>query len=594
MSSTQRRGRRHVPWYRKITRGHVGMVGIAVVLLFLAYFGIQAARASSSLKLAASQAEVLQNQIVSGDDVSAKLTLQELQESTARADRTTSGPMWKLGAKLPFVGDNIEAVQTVSRVAHNISSDALPPVVALSNQINLNTYSPRDGKVDIKAINKIAPDVSKVLTALTAAQKDLGGIDPGSLLVPLRGPVSTIQAKVDDATSAADSADLAAKLLPDMLGQKGTRRYLLMVQNNAEIRSTGGIPGSYAILKAENGKLSMGFQGSYQDLKQFPEPVVPISKDEARVFPRTLVTNILDTTVTPDFPRTAQIAKAMVQRGLNTKVDGVISVDPVAMSYILAGTGPVKLQGGVVIDQNNAVDLLLSKTYLLLKDPEQQDSVFEIAARRIFDVVKQGRGEPRLVIDGLVKAASENRLMVWSSHKSEQALLQPSPLSGQLSGNAGRVPHVGLYLGDAASTKMEYYLDYHTTVAADRCLRGDVQEISTTTEVTSNAPTKLPKSVTGDGGFTPKGTMRLVLRFYSPYAGGFTSVRIDGNDKTVYADTDHGRNVTKVLLTIKPQQTYKITTSMISGPHQDGDPVFSTTPGIDSTPNDVVTKSACS
>lgn len=594
MSASQQRGRRHVPWYRKITRGHVGMVGIALVLLFLLYFAIQATRASSSLRLAASQAEVLQSQIVSGDDASAKITLQELQRSTARADETTGGPMWKVGAKLPFVGDNIEAVQTVSRVAHDISTDALPPVVDLANQINVNTYSPRDGKIDIAAINEIAPTVSRVAKALTAAQKDLRRIDANSLLVPLRGPVSTIQFKIGNARSAADSADLAAKLLPDMLGQKETRRYLLLVQNNAEIRSTGGIPGSFAILKAEGGKLSMGFQGSYQDLKQFPEPVVPITKNENAVFAQTLVTNILDTTITPDFPRTGEIAKAMAAKGLDTKVDGVISVDPVAMSYVLAGTGPVKLQGGVVIDQNNAVDLLLSKTYQLLKDPEEQDSVFEIAARAIFDVVKEGRGEPRLVIDGLVKSASENRLMVWSSHKSEQSLIEPSALSGQLSGNGGRVPHVGLYLGDAASTKMEYYLDYSTTMAVGRCLRGDVQELTTTTTLASRAPAKLPKSVTGDGRYTPRGTMRLILRFYSPYAGGFTEVQVNGKQQTVYADSHRGRNVTKVLLTVRPQQSYTIKTSMISGPGQDGDPVFSTTPGIQSTPNDVSIKSACS
>jgi hypothetical protein len=292
MSTTRQHGRHHVPWYRRITRGHVGLLLLVLVLVLLGYFAIQAARANSSLKLAASQAEVLQNQIVSGDDVSAKLTLQELQSSTDRAARITDGPMWKLGAKLPFVGDNVEAVQIVSRVAHDISVDALPPVVALSNQINLDTYSPRDGKVDLKAIAKIAPSVSTAAGALTAAQKDLDEIDANSLLVPLRGPVGTIQSKIDNATAAADSADLAAKLLPDMLGQKGTRRYLLMVQNNAEIRSTGGIPGSLAILKAKDGKLSMGFQGSYQDLKQFPEPVVPITKNEARIFPRTLVTNI--------------------------------------------------------------------------------------------------------------------------------------------------------------------------------------------------------------------------------------------------------------------------------------------------------------
>ncbi|KQV75313.1 hypothetical protein ASC61_10040 [Aeromicrobium sp. Root344] len=596
MSSTQRR-RGHKPWYRQITRDRVFMALLGLVVLLLLLFAFQALRANSSLRLAASQSELLQNQIVAGDDTAAKATLSSLQESTSRARSTTDGPLWDLGAHVPFFGRNIDAVQTVSRVMDDVSTQALPPVVALSKEINLNTYSPHDGKVDLAAINKIAPSVNTVTDALTAAQKELSDIDAQSLLVPLRGPVSTIQFKVDSAKAAADSSNLAAKLLPEMLGQQETRRYLLLIQNNAEIRSTGGISGSYAILKAKKGKLSMGFQGSIQDLKQFSEPVLPMTKNEATVFSPTLVTNLLDANMTPDFPRTAEIAKAMVAKGLDTKVDGVISVDPVAMSYILAGTGPIRIPNGPAFDQNNAVDLLLNKTYVLLKDRDQQDAVFKVAARAIFDAVKAGRSDSRLVIDGLVKAASENRLMVWSSHKSEQTLIEPSGVSGELSGNGGKVPHVGLYFGDAASTKMEYYLDYNTSMSVGRCLRDDVQEINTTTELTSNAPANaadLPKAVTGNGLYTPRGTMRLLLRFYSPYAGGFTDVRVNGVKQTVYADTHRGRNVTKVLLTVKPQQSYTIRTSMISGPHQPGDPVFSTTPGVHSMQNDVSIKSACS
>ena len=595
--STKQRGRGHKAWYRQITRDRVLLALLGVLVLLLLLFALQAIRANSSLRLAASQAELLQNQIVAGDDVAAKATLASLQDSTSRARSTTDGPLWDLGAHVPLFGRNVEAVQTVSRVMDDVSTDALPPVVALSKQINLNTYSPHDGKVDLKAINDIAPSVNTVAQALAAAQKELKDVDPDSLLVPLRGPVSTIKFKIDSAKSAADSGNLAAKLLPDMLGQKETRRYLLMVQNNAEIRSTGGIAGSFSILTAKNGKLSMGFQGSIQDLRPLDKPILPLTKSEQAVFSNDLGTNLLDANFTPDFPRTGQLAQAMVAKGLDTKVDGVISVDPVALSYVLAGTGPIRIPGGPVLDQTNAVDLLLNKTYVLLKDRDQQDSVFEVAARSIFDVVKEGRGDSRLVIDGLVKSASENRLMVWSSHESEQALIEPSGVSGELSGNGGRTPHVGLYLGDAASTKMEYYLDYNTTVSVGRCLRGDVQEINTTTELTSNAPANaadLPKAVTGNGSFTPRGTMRLILRFYSPYAGGFTDVRVNGQKQTVYADTHRGRNVTKVLLTVKPQQSYTISTSMISGPGEDGDPVFSTTPGVHSMQNDVSIKSACS
>lgn len=597
VSSTQRR-RGHRPWYTRITRDRVLIALLAVLVLLLLLFALQALRANSSLRLAASQAELLQNQIVAGDDAAAKETLASLQDSAGRAHSTTDGVLWNVGSKVPWLGKNVEAVQTVSRVVDDISTEAMPPVVALTKEINLNTFSPRNGKVNLAAINEIAPSVAKVEEALDGARDELDGIEADSLLVPLRGPVGTIQFKIDSAYSAAESADLAARLLPPMLGGDGTRRYLLMVQNNAEVRSTGGIAGSYAILKAKDGRLSMGFQGSIQDLKQFSEPVLPMTKGEARIFAPTLVTNLLDSNFTPDFPRTGEIAKAMVEKGLDTDVDGVLSVDPVALGYILAGTGPVKIKGSpVVLDQTNAVDLLLNKTYTLLPDRDQQDAVFKTAARSIFDVVKRGRGEPRLVIDGMVRSAEENRLLVWSSHPEEQDLIQPSALSGELSGNGGRTPHVGLYLGDAASTKMEYYLNYRTNVTAGRCLAGDIQEISTTTELVSEAPAnaaKLPKAVTGNGLFTPRGTMRLILRFYSPYAGGFTDVRVNGKPQTVYADTHRGRNVTKVLLTVDPQQSYTITTNMISGRGQDLDGVFSTTPGARPTQNDVPFKSACS
>ncbi len=591
------RRRRHRPWYRKISRAQIGVAIGAVLALVGLLFLWDAARASSALRLAGSQAQVLQDQIVAGDDVSAARTLSGLQASAHRARVLTDGPLWNIGSKIPFVGNNVAAVQTVSDVIDNIATDALPPVVRLSKQINLNTFSPHNGKVDLKAIQKIAPSVAVASTALDAARHKLDGINADSLLVPLRAPVNAITVKIDSAQSAAYSSNLAARLLPEMLGGTKTQHYLLLIQNNAEVRSTGGISGSFSILTAARGKLSMGFQGSIQDLLPFQKPVAPMTNDEQGVFPPTLVTDIRDANFTPDFPRTGEITAAMVAAGLNQPVDGVISVDPVAMSYILAGTGPVKAGPGLVIDQANAVDVLLNSVYLANQDPTAQDNVFKLAARNIFNIVKSGKGESRLIISGLVRAAEENRLMIWSNRASEQKQIATSGVSGVFSKDDGATPHVGLYINDAASTKMEYYLDYSTRITAGRCLAGNVQELSTSSAITSTAPTnaaKLSPSVTGTGDFTPRGTMRLTLRFFSPYGGGFTDVNVDGKRQIVYADSLDGRNSTKVFLTIKPGQTHTVTTSMITGKGQNNDAVFSTTPGVQTTANNVRVPSACS
>lgn len=596
MSQSAYRSRKHRPWYRKITRAHIGWVFAGLLTLVLIVFGWQAARASSALRLAANQAQVLQNQIVAGDDKAAKVTIAELSESADRAKSSTDGVLWQLGAKVPFFGKNVSAVQDVSVAIDTIAREALPPVVDLSSKINLNTYSPNDGKVDIDAIEEIGPSVSDASVAIAKANNKIRDINAGSLLVPLRGPVSSIQAKVGEARNASKSAALAARLLPPMLGKNETRRYLLLIQSNAEIRATGGIAGSYAILTAKKGRLSMGFQGAIQDLLPFEEPVVPMTEDEKDVFSSSMVTDLRNANLTPDFPRTAQITRAMVKKGLGKSVDGVISVDPVAMSFILSGTGPVKLKNGAALTPENAVEVLLNAIYRFYPDSTRQNDTFEYAARKVFNVVKSGRGESRLVISGMVKGASENRIMLWSSREEEQRLIAPSDLSGAFLGDDGKTPRVGLYFGDAAATKMEYYLNYSTRVTASRCLEDDVQELTTTTQVTSNAPSDakdLPESVTGSGLSTPKGTMSLNLRFYSPFGGGFTEVRVNNKKQTVYGDTFKGRNVTRVTLLVKPGETISVTTAMISGPNQPGDVVFSTTPGIISARNDVVTPSAC-
>lgn len=591
------RGRHHRPWYRRITGGQVAVAVGAVMCVLGIVFAFQASQASSSLRLASNQAQVLQTQIVAGDEEGAKATLSGLQESTDRARAKTDGPLWALGAKVPYFGKNVSAVRTVAVVADDLATDAMPPLVNLSAQVNLNAFSPRDGKVDLATIKKIRPSVIAAADALTQADDKLSGIDVSSLLVPIRGPVGTIQFKIASAQSAAVTSRSAARLMPSMLGAKSTRRYLLLIQNNAEVRPTGGIAGSFAILKAKKGRLSMGKQGSIQDLPRFKNPVVRMTADEKSVFSDNLVTDIRDVNTTPSFPRSAEIARAMVAKGLDVDVDGVISVDPIALSYILAGTGPVQLSDGTTLDQSNAVSVLLNGIYARYQDNDKQDDVFQSAARKIFDVVKSGRGDSRAVISALVSAANENRLTVWSSHETEQKEIAPTGLAGVVGGDDGDRPHVGVYLSDSASTKMEYYLGYTTLVSSGRCLPGDIQELSTSTELISNAPTdaaKLSKFITGDGTFTPRGTMRITVRVYSPFEGGITDLRVDGDQRAVSAGRVDGRNIATATVTLKPGQKHTVTATMIAARGQRGDAVFSTTPGIESSPNDVVVKSACS
>jgi hypothetical protein len=66
-------------------------------------------------------------------------------------------------------------------------------------------------------------------------------------------------------------------------------------------------------------------------------PVVPLTDDEMALFGTQLATYPADITFTPDFPRTAELAKALYERRTGESVDGVFATDPVALSYLLHG-----------------------------------------------------------------------------------------------------------------------------------------------------------------------------------------------------------------------------------------------------------------
>ncbi len=97
--------------------------------------------------------------------------------------------------------------------------------------------------------------------------------------------MTDVQTKVDDARATVVAGSKASQLIPDMLGGSGRRTYILAFQNNAEIRSTGGLPGAFAILRAEDGRISLGGQGAGSDFTVFEEnPPIGTTADEKRLY----------------------------------------------------------------------------------------------------------------------------------------------------------------------------------------------------------------------------------------------------------------------------------------------------------------------
>lgn len=569
---------------RQFALALAAVVAVLATLLFI----WESYRAFGALGDAEERAEILQENIVNGDVDAARRSLELLDESASRAHGNTDGPRWWLAAQVPILGRNVDAVRIVAREIDQISDDVLPGVVDVADKVRLETFRPKDGRINLEEVAAAAPVLVTANEVLSEGNREVADFDVDGLIGPLRGPMRSFQDRFASTAVAASAANDAAKLMPTMLGADGTKRtYLLLILNNAEVRSLVGMPGSVAVLTAEDGTLEMGEQGGISDVKPLKKAAAKLTEDERIVFQSSIATDMRDTAIHPDFPRVAELAAAVVGKRWKDEYDGVVAIDPVAMGYMLGGLGPVNVGDDLTINSTNAVSTLLNRVYVRYPtDPIKQDDVFETAARRIFDATVEGTGDSVSVIRALVRGVSERRVMLWSRDDAEQKRIRRSGVANTLDSGSGR-PQIGVFVNDNGATKMEYYLRMGTRLRSEECLDGGTQRLRVTTTLTSDAPpnvARLSLSIVGLNRFVSQGNMKLGVMIFGPRGGDILSMTVDGQRAPVGAAELGQRPVAKVARELPPGQSSVIVTEMETPSASPGDPELRTTPGV--VPND--------
>ncbi len=152
-----------------------------------------------------------------------------------------------------------------------------------------------------------------------------------------------------------------SKNLSEILGDKGSRTYLLLFQNNMELRPTGGFIGSYGLVTFDKGRLSdfavSDIYSADGQLNGHVEPPTPIKNylGEANWWFR-------DSNWDPDFPTSARRAEWFLDKSTDKKVDGVVSVDLAPVKDFLDIIGSIYLSDYEInIDSNNFYEKVQSE-----------------------------------------------------------------------------------------------------------------------------------------------------------------------------------------------------------------------------------------
>ncbi|MCA9936617.1 MAG: DUF4012 domain-containing protein [Ardenticatenaceae bacterium] len=210
----------------------------------------------------------------------------------------------------------------------------------------------------VAVLDMARPDLAAAANAFdryAAARTELG--DPTDL--PWR--VRTLLEAVDAYQSLAQDGLQLAQIAPTMLGTEGARTYLILAQNEDELRPTGGFITGAGVLTVQNGQITQVF--FHEDpyyindwrTKPYafpPQPLYDLMGLELFLF--------RDANFWPDFPTSAQMALDLYSYGQDVSMlDGVIATDQRGIQILMSALGAVHIPGeDVTINAQNVIEVM--------------------------------------------------------------------------------------------------------------------------------------------------------------------------------------------------------------------------------------------
>ena len=373
----------------------VVVVGAGV---WMAFTGSRALAAVDDLQVAADDVQAA----IDDTDVPALRTAAaDAQDAALRADDALDGPVWGMVAAIPYVGDTPE-VARVTASALATAAEGLTPLLEVSEVLDpASLYS--DGRIAVDELRAAAEPLAMASADLDAAAAEIATAPAAADGAWVPASLDTQRAdaaeQLIDAAAALDTAAAAADVLPALLGADGPRRWFVGLQTPAEARGTGGLAGNFVVLRANNGRLSLGRTGSNTDfdtLPAFPDSPELVDDFEPRYGedPR-LFTN---SNLSPHFPSAGTLWRAFFADTFDGDADVVAGLDVAVLGAIARATGPITLLDGSVLQPDEVVPFFLSDVYDAYPNRDERKQVQEGGRRvclRRAHVRRPGRGSAR-------------------------------------------------------------------------------------------------------------------------------------------------------------------------------------------------------
>ena len=341
----------------------LGIVGIAL-LVFLVICGVLVYGVYKKALVAKASAEKLLVAANEQDIVKIKAGIDETKSSVKSLERSYKGISFiKI---FPFVGSYVsDGSHSINAALYGLDAGSIVVdiIEPYADIIGFNGGKQAASGVEtaqdrlefvIKTIPDIIPRADELTDKVNSLKKEVDYIDPDKYPETLAGKklrenIEKGIEMVDTASELITNGKPLLKAAPYLLGVDGERTYLVLFQNDKELRPTGGFITAYTIASVRNGKFEPGASSDIYDLDEKYTPSITAPDPFAKYLKGIYVLNnrmrLRDLNWSPDFGESMNIFLKEVEKAGIKDVDGVIAVDTQLLVNLLNVIGPIGVSG---------------------------------------------------------------------------------------------------------------------------------------------------------------------------------------------------------------------------------------------------------
>jgi hypothetical protein len=334
---------------------------------------------------------------------------------------------------IPYLS-KISTGQHLSNAGKNISQIGIKMTELLELYEKAKNSSGQEKNISYLEIFKRSEENIQTIASLSKEiEMDLSKVNVDDIPEEQRGKIVEMKEKLPQFNDFFGSFLKNDHIFTEILGGNGPRKYLILFQNNQEMRATGGFIGTYAIIDISNGRVRKFFvDGIFNPDGQLREkvvPPIPIQKISA-------AWSLHDSNWFPDYPVSAEKACWFYEKTGGPTVDGVIAITPEVLHKLLEVTGPIEMtEYNLTVDKDNFISTIQYEVeFNYDKEENQPKKILSDLAPIILDKIfnNQSMSESVKTMKMLTESLDEKHILIYSKDYEIEKMLSEKGWTGEV------------------------------------------------------------------------------------------------------------------------------------------------------------------